>query len=30
VSPDLRRSAMLGDKEAWKSVVIDGVLEKAE
>lgn len=26
VTPDLRRSAMVADREAWKSVVIDGAL----
>lgn len=29
VNPDLRRSAVLGDAEAWRAVVIDGVLEPA-
>lgn len=29
VNPDLRRSAILGDHEAWKAIVIDGALESA-
>ena len=26
--PDLRRSPVLADKEAWRAVVIDGVLKE--
>ena len=29
VNPDLRRSAILGNREAWKSIVMDGALESA-
>ncbi|MBX5459769.1 MAG: PQQ-dependent dehydrogenase, methanol/ethanol family [Steroidobacteraceae bacterium] len=28
IIPDLRRSAALADKEAWRAIVIDGVLER--
>ncbi|HEX9806378.1 MAG TPA: c-type cytochrome, partial [Alteraurantiacibacter sp.] len=29
VNPDLRRSAVLGSGEAWKAIVLDGVMESA-